>query len=271
MANEYGEGRGILSAREKSALVVPVMGRNASELARAARAVKVSAADIVEWRIDHLSDLSNAVVAGSAQILRREVDLPILATFRTKQQGGLGAPSDFMRILEVILESGVADLIDVESGAPFAKEAALQAFAKGVPVVLSHHDFDATPGVEAIVAQLEKMQEELAAWSKEAASLPEAEELAEVGAVKVAYMPTETMDALKLAVAARHFKNSSANLPFIALSMGDEGMMTRAFAGAIGSVATFAAIGARSAPGQIDLGTLAAFADETRSLDVRER
>lgn len=67
---------------ERAAVIEPLTGKNASDLAHKARTDAGSGADVVEWRVDHPSDISNPVITGCAQALRHEVSLPILATFR---------------------------------------------------------------------------------------------------------------------------------------------------------------------------------------------
>ncbi|WP_297556632.1 type I 3-dehydroquinate dehydratase [uncultured Actinomyces sp.] len=256
---------------DRAAIIVPLMGKNASELAQEARAVADSAADLIEWRVDHLSDISNPVIAGCAQVLRREVNLPILATFRTEQQGGRGKAADFERVASAVLGAGAADLLDVECGLEQRRRVALNAFAAGVPVVLSNHDFISTPGPDEIVAGLRQMQGELLEWIEHFVSEADDDVAVRVraaGLVKVAYMPGSVMDSLRLAACARHFVDTFASVPVIAVSMGKAGTFTRAFAAKFGSAATFSSLGEVSAPGQIDLDALVAFDKATGCLSI---
>lgn len=256
---------------DRAAIIVPLMGKNASELAQEARAVADSGADLVEWRIDHLSDISNPVIAGCAQVLRREVDLPILATFRTEEQGGRGTVADYERVALAVLEAEAADLLDVEYGLEQRRRVALSAFEAGVPVVISNHDFGATPGADEVVASLRHMQGELLEWFEQ--FLDDADEDADVrsrgaGLVKIAFMPGSVMDSLRLAACARHFVDMFAQVPVIAVSMGESGVFTRAFAAKFGSAATFSSLGEDSAPGQIGLDVLVAFDKATGCLST---
>lgn len=256
---------------DRAAIIVPLMGKNASELAQEARAVAGSGADLVEWWVDHLSDIANPVIAGCAQVLRREVDLPILATFRTEEQGGRGAVADYERVALALLEAEAADLLNVECGLAQRRRVALSAFDAGVPVVLSNHDFGAMPGADEVVTSLRQMQGELLEWFEQ--FLDEADKDAVVrtsgaGLLKVAYMPGSVMDSLRLAACARHFVDTFARVLLIAVSMGEPGKFTRAYAAKFGSVATFSSLGEVSTPGQIGLDALVAFDKATGCLDV---
>ncbi|WP_083431719.1 type I 3-dehydroquinate dehydratase [Actinomyces urinae] len=263
--------RGVELGGDRAAIIAPLMGKNASELAQEARAALGSGADLVEWRVDHLSDISNPVIAGCAQVLRREVDLPILATFRTEEQGGRGAVADYERVALAVLEADAADLLDVEFGLEQRRRVALSALEAGVPVVLSSHDFEATPGADEIVASLRQMQAELLDWFEQfldGAGEDAAVRTSGAGLVKVAYMPGSVMDSLRLAACARHFVDMFARVPVIAVSMGGPGMFTRAFAAQFGSAATFSSLGEDSAPGQIGLDALLAFDEATGCLNA---
>ncbi|MDO5048910.1 MAG: type I 3-dehydroquinate dehydratase [Actinomycetaceae bacterium] len=268
----------------RSALIVPITGANASQIASRARAIERSAADIVEWRVDGLGSLDTAIIQGALQVLRRETSRPILATYRTRVQGGEGNPTDSLRVAKVVLEAGV-DALDIEETDPNADEIAALVYEGGAVPVLSVHDFERTPGVEALIKKLTEMQARVESWFERAQqdagkldalnrASDSSKELAErgPGVIKIACMANEPMDALKVAVAVRRFADAYQQLPAIALAMGEDGELTRAFAGAIGSAATFTMLaGESSAPGQIDIEALANFARETSALKLAGR
>lgn len=249
--------------RGNTAFIVSITGSNGSEIASRARAIEATQASVLEWRIDALDSWDTAVVQGNLRILRRETTLPILATYRSIDEGGAGKRSESQRIAHSLLEAGI-DALDIEASDPNAEALVKLAYEKGTVPVLSMHDFQATPGVPKLLEVLEDMQQNLIAWFEEvladAGDQKEAMRERGVGIVKVACMPKVPMDALKVAVAARRFADSAQRVPFIALSMGPLGEITRAFAGALGSAATFASLsGESSAPGQIDIDALEAF------------
>jgi len=77
---------------------------------------------------------------------------------------------------------------------------------------------------------------------------------------KVAVMPVNLDDVLTLLIATRE-ASKNLSIPFISLSMGPYGALTRLFGWVFGSSLTFAVGAARSAPGQVpieDLNTVLA-------------
>jgi 3-dehydroquinate dehydratase-1 len=99
-------------------------------------------------------------------------------------------------------------------------------------VVASNHDFDATPPAAEIVARLEAM------------------EAAGADVAKIAVMPRSAADVVTL-IAATESRHRVAGIPLITMSMGALGAVTRIGGGTFGSAATFATVGAASAPGQL--------------------
>ena len=101
-------------------------------------------------------------------------------------------------------------------------------------MIVSSHDFAATPPAEEIVARLRRAQEL-------GADLP-----------KVAVMPTGPRDVLTLLEATLAMSSTYADRPIITMSMAADGVISRLAGEVFGSALTFAAVGATSAPGQID-------------------
>ncbi|MCL6574504.1 MAG: type I 3-dehydroquinate dehydratase, partial [Bacillus sp. (in: Bacteria)] len=89
-----------------------------------------------------------------------------------------------------------------------------------------------TPSVEEIINRLRKAQEL-------GADIP-----------KLAVMPASNSDVLTLLEATNTMSAHYADRPFITISMGKKGLISR-LAG-FGSVMTFGTAGKRSAPGQVD-------------------
>ena len=85
----------------RTKVIVPIIAANASALiaqVAALDSVRPAAApataDVVEWRIDHFENAldENAVLAAATE-LRAATDLPILATFRTEEEGAPRQPN----------------------------------------------------------------------------------------------------------------------------------------------------------------------------------
>lgn len=198
-------------------------------------------ADLVEWRVD-LYELFTAGggsdPAPAVEALRQVAELlpstPVLATFRTQDEGGSApiSPESYVALIEALAASGLADAVDVEYRHPLAADAIVAAQSHATPVVASNHDFAATPNEQEIVDRLAAM------------------ERAGAEVAKIAVTPTSAADVLTLLSATeRRYRDSG--VPLITMSMGALGAVTRLCGGAFGSAATFATVGAASAPGQL--------------------
>lgn len=221
------------------AICVPVMGRTIPEIAQAAARAKAAQADVIELRIDSLTDrpgLQEAVdacraVRGSAE------EIPLLFTLRTRRDGGAGTADvqAYEALLGAVMESRVCDAVDCELSAGEAVFARLAEQAKraGVLLVGSSHEFGEIGDMQR-AAQWLKRQEALGA-----------------DVCKAAVMTRTNAEAFALAqVYAGVYEQLT--IPMIAIAMGPAGIMTRVGAACMGSCLTFGTAGEASAPGQID-------------------
>ena len=101
----------------------------------------------------------------------------------------------------------------------------------GVTTIVSYHDFHKTPEINEIMYIVEKEQK-----------------LGDIA--KVAFMPNDLDDTLKILAILSHCENT------IAISMSDLGSYTRVMASKFDSPITFAAGRDVTAPGQIDIETM---------------
>lgn len=221
------------------AICVPVMGRTIPEIAQAAARAKAAQADVIELRIDSLTDrpgLQEAMdacraVRGSAE------EIPLLFTLRTRRDGGAGTADvqAYEALLGAVMESRVCDAVDCELSAGEAVFARLAEQAKraGVLLVGSSHEFGEIGDMQR-AAQWLKRQEALGA-----------------DVCKAAVMTRTNAEAFALAqVYAGVYEQLT--IPMIAIAMGPAGIMTRVGAACMGSCLTFGTAGEASAPGQID-------------------
>ncbi|MFZ1649765.1 MAG: type I 3-dehydroquinate dehydratase, partial [Gemmiger qucibialis] len=139
-------------------ILVPVMANDLSNAAAAG-----AAGDVVELRLDALSildapNVQNVLCAARAAIGQ---GVPLLATIRTKKEGGLADLTDaaYGELGTAICHSGLADLLDVEASTAPAVIAAIQQQAResGVKTVFSSHNFAETPPTETMVNTLTDM------------------------------------------------------------------------------------------------------------------
>lgn len=236
--------RDVLFGTGMPRVCVPIIAKNKEDIIESAQMIYGYRPDCIEWRMDWFEQVDSPdAVSDVLQGLRETVgDTVLLATFRTKQEGGeKDIPvDDYRHLSRQVCESGLADMIDIEG---FMQEGLLSemcgyAHDRGVFVVGSNHDFFATPKEPEIVRRLELMD-------KAGADLP-----------KIAVMPQSERDVLSLLSATLRYRENGGVKPIITMSMADLGMVSRLAGGIFGSAMTFAAVNQTSAPGQIPIEEL---------------
>ena len=232
--------RGAEFGGAKPLFCVPLVAKELNQLVAQARAVHELAPDVVEWRADGYEGIGAGTVCEALGQLRRCLDgEPILFTLRASAEGGLQkiAQEDRARCIEAALRSGLVDLIDVElcNGPEFLDPVIETAHAHGARVILSFHDFEATPANETLVARI-------AAMIRQGADI-----------AKIACMPREPGDVLRLLQATLTARVAFPSAPLCTMSMGSLGSVSRVAGFLYGSDMAFAVGQAVSAPGQIPL------------------
>jgi 3-dehydroquinate dehydratase-1 len=198
---------------------------------------------LAEWRIDYLDIATDgtAMVALGKRIARALDGKPMIVTFRTQAEGGSKpiSDADYAALYSTLLHGDFAQLIDVEMFRDPARVAALvaQAHKAGVKVVMSSHDFHATPAREEIIARLLR-QDAMGA-----------------DVLKIAVMPQDAGDVLTLLDATWQVRQRSSK-PLLTMSMGGTGVVSRLAGETFGQALTFGMIGTPSAPGQVEVEQL---------------
>lgn len=245
-------GRGIVVIGGPTRIIAPITGTEPDALVGEIAALPGHPVDLVEWRVDPLLAALAPGADAAAEIERAwegavsRSPLPILATIRTSAEGGR-AEMEAGEYAELVAKlAGLADAVDIEIEREGAAGLVADAHARGSVVVASRHDFTATPPDSRLLSVLARMDAAGADVLKIACHVNSAEDTARL---------------LTLQVRAR----AEFAKPLIIIGMGETGVLTR-FAGAeMGSAATFATVGAASAPGQFTV-------EETRTvLDLVER
>ena len=193
-------------------ICVPIVGKTKEELLSEVEVLKSVPVDVVEWRMDWFEEVECCEKAvAMLQVLR-----------------------------EAIIDSGNADLIDVElfTGEAQVKELIAHAHDKGVRVIMSNHDFDKTPSYNEILTRLKAMQ-------TLGADIP-----------KIAVMPTCKADVITLLQATNDMHENFADRPIITMSMAGTGVLSRLCGEVFGSALTFGAAKKASAPGQMGVEDL---------------
>lgn len=220
-------------------ICVPITGGTADEMLRQADRIMMTPADLVEWRADYFRRIEDrgAVLSVIRKLEARLEGKPVLFTFRTAAEGGERELSSekYLRLYENVLQSGCAKAVDIEYSLNRTVTRRLISLAheKGVTVILSYHDFAATPPAGEIVSRLATMKY--------------------MGAdiVKIAVMPKNSADVLTLLEASQRAKEEFP-IPAVCISMGGDGIVSRLSGEIFGSAVTFASAGRFSAPGQPD-------------------
>lgn len=225
-------------------IITPLVGRDAAALRAELAAIMPKRPDMLEWRIDHFARLedSDATMAMAREIKASAAGVPLLLTRRSVAEGGQAialAEADVVALYARLCEARCVDLIDYELSNAREHLAHLRAVSAscGVAMVLSFHDFRATPGADEIVARF-----------------VQAEQLG-ADIAKVAVMPASPPDVLVLLDATQR-ASQTAGIPLIGISMGGLGVASRVLGWQFGSAATFAMGMGGSAPGQLAIEEL---------------
>lgn len=239
-------------ALPRPAVIVPLTAATSDAVLAEAEGLAGHRVDVAEWRLDHLDAFDGGVWQGAAAVMdalpriRERAGVPLLVTFRTQAEGGVRPleDADYAGLLGALIETGV-DAVDVElnRGGELLREAARACRTRGVTCVASFHDFAATPDAERLL------------------DLVAAMDAAGAGVAKLAVTPATRADVLALWQASLRATASRPNRPLVAIAMGPLGAITRAAGHLFGSAATFATVGAASAPGQVPADDLAPVLD----------
>lgn len=242
LSKEYQvEVKGKVFGGEKLLECIPIISRNCEQLIRDISQVAEHKPDIIEWRIDwfdHLDD-TDYVVASLKEIVPILNGIPILLTFRHISEGGAKEEAQLVRInvIRAACETGLVDVVDIEQANPldFVEEVKAITRANGVKLIISTHNFSATPSEEEILERIRASKE--------------------MGAdiAKVCYLPKSFSDVLSLARATYRARAGACLIPLITVSMGDLGCITRIMGREIGSDLSFLSAAGASGPGQMNI------------------
>lgn len=213
-------------------ICVPLNGRTGEEILSQLAIALRGPCDILEWRADfYLTYQGTTQWQPMLSKIRSKTKTPLIFTLRSESEGGHSTMrrSDALALLRDVCEQGDVDFVDIEL---FEEDGSLDeakmeflvetAHGNNKKVILSNHDFDKTPDMDAIIKRLQAME-------RLGADLP-----------KVAYMPQAKEDVTMLLEAAHIVSTDIMHRPFVAISMGEMGKESRICGGAYGSAITFA-------------------------------
>ena len=236
----------ILNHPGRALICAPLVARTADAIASELVSILPKKPDVIEWRVDFFDQIddANRVIAVARSIREAVATTPIIFTCRAPQEGGeaikLGEDA-VVALYQQVIASEAIDIIDYELGQAPPHRALLRAASRAhdVAMILSYHNFSATPGCAELV-------DKIISAEREGADI-----------AKLAVMPTSPADVLVL-LEATLLASARVKIPLITLSMGRIGTITRVCGGLFGSALTFAVGDGRSAPGQIAIEELRA-------------
>lgn len=214
-------------------------GRDKKEILDRAEKIRNSAAQILEWRADCFE--SEYTEKGIRDILagvrNAAGDMPVLFTFRSLEEGGKRKldDKDYLMLNLWALETGKVQILDVEysRGKEILSALKNKCREKSVVFLVSYHNFEKTPDEKYLIELSKSMK------------------ISGADICKLAVMPENDRDVLRL-LSVADIMGNQIHIPHISIAMGEKGMISRIYAGRLGSVLTFASLDQASAPGQID-------------------
>ena len=208
----------------KTRICVPILEKTYESALESSKSSINAGADILELRIDSIENSDPDDIKNLIQ----EIDFPLIATNRRREENGFFKGSESDRI-EILLEAAkVAEIVDIELGTEL--DNLNKIVKKSKLAIVSYHDFEKTPDKDFL---LEIVNKEL--------------KLGDIA--KFAVMPKTMSDTLIVLNVLSDVQNT------VAISMGDIGSYTRVVAPLFGSPLTFASYENSSAPGQLNIET----------------
>lgn len=219
---------------------VPVVEIEENGIYRAAELAVERGAEVLEWRIDWFAQAASHHRIDEILHRLQEIcgDVILLCTFRSRPQGGEReiAKEMYLELLELIAKSGQADILDVEvPELSNSSDIIRNLHGIGQCVIGSKHYFSHTP-------ETEQMQQDLLQMQRAGADIG-----------KLAVMPHDSLDVLRLLEATARMKENCPHYPLVTMAMGGLGAISRVSGEVFGSCMTFASVEKTSAPGQMPL------------------
>lgn len=212
-------------------ICVSVTAKSPAQAADAIRGVQLHRPELLELRFDHME------FTDDLQRIRDATDLPLIATNRRVDQGGLSSCPETDRVATLLEACDVGfDYIDLELTTSSIVDVADKVKAHGAMLIISYHDLNCTPEREALDRI---MHEEL-----------------NLGADICKIVGTSTSPRDNLTYLSFLMDNPGVDL--VCFGMGVTGVMSRIFSPLFGSAFTYASTGTgrESAPGQLNIADL---------------
>jgi len=221
----------------KPRICVSLAAEDSSKIPGMIRRAEEAEADLIEIRLDYLSIDSSR----SAKILKdlvREASVPMIATNRQYEQGGL-QPQDENSRIQILIQAAEAGFryVDVELTTGKIRSLVEKIRSYGAKPIISFHDFEKTPPFQ----DMEK--------------IIRSEIEAEADVCKLVTTARNIEDNLECLLLARRMSRSAK---IVCFAMGRKGLISRVLSPVFGGYFTFASLrnDAKTAPGQLSIDDL---------------
>ncbi|CAL9772552.1 unnamed protein product [Musa acuminata subsp. burmannicoides] len=228
------ESKSIPHIHRMTLLCVPLVAKTVEQMMADMAAAKARGADLVEIRLDHLSDFEPR---RDLHLLVGDRPLPVLVTYRPKWEGGEYEGDDKQRFeaLCLAMELG-AEYVDVEL--KVADDFVRLISGKkpdNFKLIVSSHNYQSTPSSEELSSLVARIQ------------------AAGADIVKIATTAVDIVDVTRMFQVIVH-----CQVPMIGLVMGERGLISRLLCPKFGGYLTFGTLGVgkESAPGQPTISDL---------------
>ena len=202
-----------------------------SQAIRSIKSVLPSEPDLIEMRLDYLTSLEGL------EKVRKATDLPLIATNRRRDQGGLNAGPEPRRIRTLLDACEIGfDYVDLEMTTASVGLVAEDVRKRGSKLIVSRHDIKGTSPKEAMQQVLENEQD------------------MDPDLCKIVGTANSHEDNLVYL----NFLTENADVELICFGMGEKGVLSRILSPLFGGAFTYASVNedTRSAPGQMTITEL---------------
>ena len=210
----------------KTNVCASITDNNIEDIIKTVNMIKDEDIDYIELRLDLIDDVNTHIAKELLGQIKHLTDKKIILTNRTKLEGGFFEGSEGERIQILVDNADLADIVDVEL---FTEKDLIQRVIDAADkTIISYHNFSQTMDFDS----LQKI-------------IDEASGMGDIA--KIAVKPNSIEDTYVI------LRLLLENDNLIAISMDNLGTYTRIVAPIMGSPVTYASVGNKSAPGQLDI------------------
>lgn len=210
----------------KTNVCASITDNNIEDIIKTVNMIKDEDIDYIELRLDLIDDVNTHIAKELLGQVKHLTNKKIILTNRTKLEGGFFEGSEGERIQILVDNADLADIVDVEL---FTEKDLIQrVIGAADKTIISYHNFSQTMDFDS----LQKI-------------IDEASGMGDIA--KIAVKPNSIEDTYVI------LRLLLENDNLIAISMDNLGTYTRIIAPIMGSPITYASVGNKSAPGQLDI------------------